>query len=153
MNRFLASLLLGFCATGFAQEPTVRVTNAWVRSTVPGQQASAAFMTLTASKDTQLVALSTPVAGVAVVHEMRLENQVMHMRAIAGGLALPAGQAVALQPGGLHMMLMDLKTTLSPGTRVALTLVLQDARHAKSQLRIEVPVRASAPVNAADAPR
>jgi len=62
--------------------------------------ATGAFMTLTAKDGAQLVGASSPVAGVAQVHEMKMEGGVMKMAAVQGGLELPAGKAVQLKPGG-----------------------------------------------------
>ncbi len=122
----------------------VQVDAAWARPSVPGQVASGAFMRLTAREPMQLVGVRTPVAGVAEVHEMKLEGDVMRMRAMPA-LALPAGQAVELKPGGLHLMLMDLKAPLVRDTQVPVTLLLRDARGAQQQLTVQVPVRAAAP--------
>lgn len=118
----------------------VSVEGAWARATVQGQKATGAFMTLTAKADTRLVGVSTPVAGVGEVHEMSMDNGVMRMRALEQGLALPAGKAVALKPGGYHVMLMDLKLPLQKDTTIPLTLVFQDAKGVKSQLELKVPV-------------
>ena len=122
----------------------VAVQNAWVRTTVPGQKASGAFMTLTAKADLQLVGVSTPVAGVSEVHEMRMTGDIMQMRAVPS-LALLAGKAVALRPGGYHIMLLDLKTALPKDTTVPLTLLFKDVKGVQSQLQVTVPVRVTAP--------
>jgi copper(I)-binding protein len=66
------------------------------------------------------------------------------MRAIAG-LDLPAGTAVELKPGGMHVMLMDLKSALAKGSTVPLTLTFADAKGAQSRLELQVPVAATAP--------
>ena len=68
-------------------------------------------MTLTAREPLSLVGVATPVAGVAEVHEMKMEGEVMKMRAVPA-LELPAGKPVELKPGGYHLMLMDLKAPL-----------------------------------------
>lgn len=117
---------------------------AWARASVTGQKATGAFMRLTASTATRLVSASSAVAGVTELHEMKMEGDVMKMRAIAG-LDLPAGKAVELKPGSYHVMLMDLKAPLVAGTQVALTLVFQDAQGAKSELALQVPVSAKMP--------
>lgn len=127
-----------------AQTAPVVADGAWVRATVQGQKSSGAFMKLTAREGVQLVGVSTPVAGVAEVHEMKLEGDVMKMRAVPA-LALPAAQAVELRPGGYHLMLMDLRTPLLPGTQVPLTLVFKDAKGAESRLQLSVPVATQAP--------
>lgn len=132
-----------FCTTVYGQ--TVDIKDAWVRTAMPGQQATGAFMTITAKDGAKLVGVTTPVAGVAEVHEMKMEGDIMRMRAVQGGLDLPAGKAVVLKPGGYHLMLMDLKGALPKGGFVALTFLLKDARGVSSQLELKVPVALSAP--------
>lgn len=126
----------------------VAVQNAWVRTTVPGQKASGAFMTLTSKADLKLVGVSSPVAGVTEVHEMKMIGDVMQMRAIPS-LDLPAGKAVALRPGGLHVMLLDLKAALPKDSTVPLTLLFKDAKGVSSKLDITLPVQVVAPAASA----
>ena len=138
-----AALLAG---TAYAQ--TVDVKDAWVRTSVPGQKATGAFMKLTAKDGAKLVAASSPVAGVTEVHEMKMEGDIMKMKAVAGGLDLPAGKTVELKPGGYHVMLMDLKAALPKDSTIPLTLVFKDAKGVESRLELKVPV-AAAPMAAA----
>ena len=130
-------------ASAFAQ--TVEVKDAWVRTSVPGQKATGAFMTLTAKDGAKLVNASSPVAGVVEVHEMKMDGDIMRMREVPGGIELPAGKAVDLKPGGFHVMLMDLKAALPKDTSVPLTLVFKDAKGVESKLELKVPVAAAAP--------
>ena len=136
-------------ATADASAEAVRITHAWARASVPGQKATGAFMTLTANAPLQLVGVASPAAGVAEVHEMARDGDVMRMRAVPA-LALPADKAVELKPGGYHLMLMDLKAPLAAGSTVPLTLLLRDAQGAELRQPLQVPVRAAAP--AAGAP-
>jgi len=124
------------------------VQGAWVRSTVPGQQGTGAFMRITAVRATTLVGIVTPLAGVAEVHEMRMDRDVMRMRPVEQ-LELPAGRTIEFKPGGYHLMLMDLKQPLKPGTTVPLTLLLRDATGAESKLQLQVPVATTPPPAAA----
>ena len=144
----LAAMALATCA--FAQVP-LKVEGAWVRSSVPGQQGTGAFMKLTSTQPLQLVGVSTPVAGAADVHEMKMEGDLMTMRPV-DKLDLPPGHTVELKPGGYHLMLQDLKKTLSPGATVPLTLVLRDAKGVESKLELKLPVATRAPVAGAAAP-
>ncbi|OHC71849.1 MAG: hypothetical protein A3H24_05275 [Rhodoferax sp. RIFCSPLOWO2_12_FULL_60_11] len=132
-----------------AQAAAIEVENAWVRATVKGQQATGAFMTLTAKEGARLVGVSSPAAGVSQVHEMTMDAGVMKMGEVKGGLDLPAGKAVALKSGGYHLMLMDLKSTLVAGTSVPLTLVFKDAKGVESKVELTVPVAAVAPAGMA----
>jgi copper(I)-binding protein len=138
-----AALAASFMTSAMAQ--TVDVKNAWVRTSVPGQKATGAFMTLTAKDGTKLVSASSPVAGVTEVHEMKMDGDIMRMREVPGGVELPAGKAVDLKPGGFHVMLMDLKAALPKDTSVPLTLVFKDAKGVESKLELKVPVAAAAP--------
>lgn len=142
-KTLIASLSLATFAA-LAQAPAVKVEGAWVRATVPGQKGSGAFMSLTAPQSLKLVGVSSPVAGIAEVHEMKMEGDVMKMRAVSS-LDLPAGQAVQLKPGGYHLMLLDLKQTLQKDTQIPVTLSLRDAQGQVSQLQLSVPVMLSAP--------
>jgi periplasmic copper chaperone A len=138
-----AALLQVLSARDYAQALAApKVEGAWVRSAVPGQQGTGAFMKITAAQAMQLVGVSTPVAGTAEVHEMKMDGDVMRMRAVSK-LDLPAGQTVELKPGGYHVMLMDLKQPLAPGSTVPLTLSLRDGKGALSKLELKVPVTAA----------
>ena len=88
----------------------VAVTDVWVRATVQGQKATGAFMNLTAQKSTRLVGVKTEAASVAEIHEMKMENDVMRMKRVPF-IDLPAGQTVALKPGGFHVMLISFITS------------------------------------------
>ena len=140
MKRLLTAsiLYLSLAGAAFAQ---VAVTDPWVRATVASQKTSGAFMTLTAPRDTRLVAVSSPVAGVAEIHEMAMRDNVMRMRAI-DALALPAGKAIKLEPGGYHVMLMQLKGPLNAGDTVPLELIVEGPDKARETLRIQAKVRA-----------
>lgn len=144
-----AAMFLTGALSGTAMAQTVEVSNAWARATVQGQKATGAFMTLTAKADATLVSASSPVAGVAEVHEMKMEGDVMKMRALQGGLVLPAGKAVELKPGGYHVMLMDLKLPVQKDTTIPLTLVFKDAKGVQSKTELKVPVSQTAPSGAA----
>jgi copper(I)-binding protein len=143
--KLLAAALV--LASGALHAQNVEVRDAWVRSTVPGQKGTGAFMTLIAKDGTRLVGVSTPAAGVAEVHEMKLEGDVMKMRALPG-LDLPAGKAVELKPGGYHLMLMDLKQPLAKGADVPVTLRFKDAKGVESKLELKLPAGTTAPGSA-----
>lgn len=123
----------------------VTVTDAWARATVQGQKASGAFMVITSKDNAKLLGVSSPVAGLAQIHEMKMDKDVMKMTALPNGLELPAGQPVELKPGGYHVMLMDLKAPLVKDTSVPLTLTLQDAKGVKFDVALKLWVGTQAP--------
>ena len=122
--------------------PTVE--GGWVRASVPGQTATGAFMRITAKEPMKLVGASSPVAGTAAVHEMKMEGDVMKMRP-AGVIDLPAGGAFELKPSGYHLMLQDLKQPLAAGNTVAVTLVFRNAKGADTRMDLRLPVSLQAP--------
>ncbi len=126
----------------------VTVKDAWVRATVPQQQATGAFMQLSAAKDSKLVSASSPLTPVVEVHEMAMQDNVMRMRQIPA-VELPAGKAVDLKPGGYHVMLLDLKQQVKEGDTVPITLVFEGKDGKRESMEIKAPVRA---LNAAAKP-
>ena len=118
----------------------VSVSQPWVRGTVQGQKATGAFMQLKSADGGALIAAQTPVAGVVEIHEMKMENNVMKMRAVPK-LDLPAGQTVELKPGGYHVMLMDLKQPLKKGDTVPITLKIQGKDGKSQDVEVKAEVR------------
>ena len=137
---------------GAVSAQSVDVKDAWARATVKGQMATGAFMTLTAKDGAKLVSATSPVAGVVEVHEMKMDGNVMKMRAVQGGLDLPTGKAVELKPGGYHVMLMDLKQPLVKDSTIPMTLVFKDAKGVETKTELKVPVAMTPPGGAAAMP-
>jgi periplasmic copper chaperone A len=144
-KSLIGAVVVAIAVPCAAQAQTLDVKSAWARATVQGQKATGAFMTITSKDAGKLVSVSSPVAGVVEVHEMKTEGDVMKMRAVEGGLDLPAGKAVELKPGGYHVMLMDLKLPLVKDTTIPLTLVFKDAKGKESTQDVKVPVSTAKP--------
>ena len=130
-----------------AGSANVDVKDAWVRSTVPGQMGTGAFMKITAKTGAKLVGVSSPVAGVGEVHEMKMDKDIMRMRAVPA-LDLPAGKTIELKPGDYHVMLMDLKQPLLKDSKVPLTLMFKDAKGVQTRMELTLPVTNVAPAGA-----
>jgi len=143
MKRYaitLAALALAVCA-----QAQVSVKEPWVRATVPQQKSTGAFMQIVSAKDARLVEASSSAAGIVEIHEMVMAQDVMKMRAVEA-LALPAGKAVELKPGGYHVMLMDLKGQIKEGDMVPLTLVIEAKDGKRQTIEVKAPAR---PLNTA----
>ena len=144
MNRIARSTVLSALRSAAFVLPAqaqVAVKDPWVRATVSQQKATGAFMQITSAQDARLVEARSPVAGVVEVHEMKMEKDVMKMRALPEGLALPAGKSVELKPGGYHVMLMDLKQQVKEGDVVPLTLVVEDKDKKRSSIEVKAPAK------------
>lgn len=143
--RLALFALLGAAACAQAQ---VTVKDAWVRATVPQQQATGAFMDIQAARDSRLVSASSPLTAVVQVHEMAMVDNIMKMREVPA-IELPAGKLVKLQPGGYHVMLMDLKQQVKAGDSVPITLVVEGKDGKRESVQVKAIVR---PLNAANPP-
>ena len=143
MKRVVVSLAVLLSALASQAQAQVTVKDAWVRATVAQQKATGAFMQLQSVQDAKLISAQSPVAGVVEVHEMAMEAGVMKMRAIPA-LDLPAGQTVALKPGGYHVMMMDLKGQIKDGDTVPVTLVVEGKDGKRQSVELKVPARKAA---------
>jgi copper(I)-binding protein len=130
-----------FIALAAQAQAQVKVDDPWVRATVAPQKATGAFMQLTSAKPVKVVAASSPVAGMVEIHEMKMEDGVMKMRAV-DALPLPAGQPVALKPGSYHVMLMGLKGQIKAGDSVPLTLTVEGEDKRRTTVEIKAEARA-----------
>jgi len=116
-------ITLVLVSTGIAQNEgavDLRVPGAWAR---PGEEMSGAYLRIynDGQVDEQLVAVRIP-DGMAEIHETQMENDVMRMRPVTA-ITIPAGEMVALEPGGYHIMLMGFDSPLVKGDSINLTLV------------------------------
>jgi copper(I)-binding protein len=142
------SVIVAFslCAVLVAGPPArgaepVAVSNAWVRTPAPGQKVAGAYMELVSGSDSALVGVDSPAAARVELHTMKLDAGVMKMRQVER-IDLPAKQAVKLAPGGMHIMLVDLRRPLKEGDTVPLTLTIRHAG-APTQVKVEATVRAA----------
>jgi periplasmic copper chaperone A len=127
-------------AAGFARGADVEVGTPWTRATVRLLKVSSAYMELRSAQGATLVGASSPVAGSVELHEMRMEGDLMKMRAVPR-LPLPAGKWVALTPGGYHLMLYELKQQLLEGTRVPIRLEFETGGGRRESIEVQAEVR------------
>ncbi|OEZ57671.1 MULTISPECIES: copper chaperone PCu(A)C [unclassified Duganella] len=136
MKKILYALLLA-APLASAQ---VEVRDAWIRATVPSAKSTGVFMQLKSAQGGQLVEVRSGVAGVAEIHQMQMDGQMMKMHAVPS-LELPAGKMVDLASGGYHVMLMDLKRQLKEGETVPVTLVIRKKGKQTETIAVDVTVK------------
>jgi periplasmic copper chaperone A len=139
----LAALLTCFVAPALAQgtgNTTITVEQPWARATPAGAKTGAVYMTLDNKSGTadRLTGASSDVADKLQIHEMKVENGVMKMHEIPGGLPIPSDGSVVLKPGSYHVMLIGLKKPLTAGEKFPLTLTFEKA----GNISVTVPVEA-----------
>ncbi len=138
----LLVLLAGSVRPAWAQ--AVQVRGAWARATAPGQDTGVVYLSMTSPVADRLVAVSSPDAGMAMLHATTESGGMSGMTDV-DGVAVPAGGTVKLVPHGMHVMLMDLKHGLVAGTEIGLDLKFAKA----GVLHVHVPVQ---PIGAAGPP-
>ncbi|WP_296261151.1 MULTISPECIES: copper chaperone PCu(A)C [unclassified Pseudomonas] len=136
--RTLAACLLGCISLSAVAQP--RVDDAWVRTTVPGQPSSGAFMRITAEVDSKLLSVASPAAKDVQIHEMSMTQDVMRMGPV-NYVPLPAGKPVSLDPEGYHVMLMGLVGQLKEGDQVPLTLTIETDQGVRETVQVNAPAR------------
>lgn len=150
MKRF-ATLLAGIVllAAGSASAHgyklgSLEIGHPWARATPKGATVGGGYLKITNNGTTpdRLVSGSSPIAARFEVHEMSMDNGVMKMRPLKDGVEIKPGQTVELKPGGMHIMLVDLKAPIKAGDHVKGTLVFEKAGSVDIEY-IAVPVGAS----------
>ncbi len=145
MKKLILLCLLLLSAAHAQAEPAsstalVRIQDAWVRPSHPGQAIGAAYMTLTSRKDVRLVEARADVSDSVEIHSMTMENGVMKMRMLES-VTLSAGKPYKLAPGGFHLMLFDLKKPLRPGDSVNFVLTFKLANQAVLKQNVKATVQ------------
>lgn len=146
MTLFRTTLMASLFACSFsalsAVTDQVQVLDGFVRAVPPGQQVSAAFMTIHNDdmNDHKVVSATSPAAKTVELHTHTNDNGVMRMRQIPE-INLPAGGDAILKPGGLHVMLIGLTQELTADKPVAVTIKYEDG----SEKALSLPVKGMMP--------
>jgi copper(I)-binding protein len=108
---------------------SIHISQPWSRATPKGASAGASYMTITNKGSTpdRVSCVSSDASAECQIHTMTMDNGVMKMRPVEGGLEILPGQTITLKPGGFHMMLLDLKHPLEAGSSVKATLKFDHA--------------------------
>ena len=141
MRKFLFLLLLLAPLSHAANLATVK--NAWVRLPPPGADIAAAYLTLEAKRPLTLSSAKSPAAEAVELHSMSMKNGVMEMRHLPA-LELAPGKPVTLEPGGLHLMLINLKKPLKAGDKVRLVLYFKQGKRTAETISVQAIVKAAA---------
>jgi copper(I)-binding protein len=125
-----AAFAAGIAMAGAAAQPgeapgRIEIGQPWARATPGAARVGAVYLTIRSAAGDRLLSASSPVAA-AELNESAMAGMVMNMRRLTG-VALPAGQRVAVAPGGMHMMLVGLKAPLREGQSFPLTLTFAKA--------------------------
>ena len=125
-----------------SSDPQIKVKDPWARSSPMVAGNGAVYMQLMNEGDSDDILLSaeTDVAEVVELHETKMEGEVMKMQPVSK-IEVPAGGSTTLKPGGLHVMLINLKQELVPGEKITLTLNFEKS----GPMTIEAEIREESP--------
>ncbi|MDQ1314404.1 MAG: periplasmic copper chaperone [Pseudomonadota bacterium] len=133
---FAAAFLMGAVSLP-AWAAEISVTDAWVRASMPGQKVSGAYMKIQSDADARLLGASSSAIPRVEVHEMKMDGDVMRMREVKA-IDLPKGKTVSLEPGGFHLMLMNLPKPIVAGDVIPLVLTVEsDGKQQTVEVRAE----------------
>ena len=136
---FSAGVLAGAADNVSVQDPYVRLAP-------PNAAATAAFMVIrnTGDKDVKVVKADNPVSKATELHTHLNEGGVMKMRPVPAIEIRAKGEAV-LRPGGLHLMMIDLKAPMKEGDSVPITLTFDDGSSKQVDARVVKATAAPVP--------
>ena len=125
----------------------ITVQDPYVRLAPPNAPATGAFMVIknTGDKDVKVLKADNPASRVTELHTHLNENGVMKMRPVPAIEVKAKGQAV-LQPGGLHVMMIDLKAPMKEGDVVPITLSFDDGSSKQVDAKVVRPMAAGMPM-------
>lgn len=130
-------LALAACSAGSDLPEGITVQDAWIRPSPMGVGVAAGYMTIRngGPGDDALIGARADFASDVQVHESIVQDDIAVMRPV-DAIPFPEGQAIALAPGGYHLMLMDVDEGIEFGDMVTITLIFEHAG--------EVPIQAEA---------
>ena len=148
MKRIVQLLATAVILAGVLAEPAraedvmagnLVISQAWCRASPGGSKVGGGYLTIEnkGSAPDRLIGGSADFAGKVEVHEMATKNGVMTMRPLDNGLTIEPGKTVKLAPGGYHLMLLDLDSSLKQGDKVPVTLKFEKAGEVKLSFDVQ----------------
>ncbi len=134
----LFGLLLAFDAAALAADSgPLRIEQPWAAETPPAARTGAAYLNIVNDGEAdRLLGAQAEVASHVELHTTAMDGNMMRMRKVEA-LEVPGGATTALEPGGLHIMLIDLRQPLRAGQNFSLTLQFEKA----GALQVQIPIR------------
>jgi periplasmic copper chaperone A len=136
----LAQLAMTAASAADYDVGSIHISEPWSRATPKGASTGAAYMTLTNNGKTpdRVNCVSSDASAECQIHSMTMDNGVMQMRPVEGGLEIKPGETVTLKPGSFHVMLLNLKHPLEQGNAMKATLKFDSA----GTVDVEYPILA-----------
>lgn len=116
-----------FASSVFAGD--IAVSGAKIRATPEGAKVSAGYIKIknNSKVDDRLIGASSSIAKMTEAHTMKMEDNIMKMRPLQDGIAIPGGHEVELKPGAEHLMFMKLTEKMNVGEKKMVKLIFEKA--------------------------
>lgn len=135
----LVAMAMPLLAHGY-KAGEIEIGHPWSRATPNGAKVAAGYLKLKndGSEADRLISVTSDISGRAEIHEMSVSAEgVMTMRPLTDGVEIPAGGAVELKPGGVHLMFLDLKSGPKEGERFKGTLTFEKSGTVEVEFAVE----------------
>ncbi len=125
------ALLMLFIISNVSAKSSMQFNNAWIRATPPNAQVAGGFVEINnLGNDDRLLSVTSSISNSVEIHEMVMQGDVMQMRQLKDGLQIPGKEITALKPGGMHLMFIQPKQSLTEGQKVtAVFLFAKSGKH------------------------
>lgn len=150
MQRFIGLGLAGAILLGLAQPAMAHdykvgdltLKHPFSRETPKGARVGAGYLVIQNDGDAadRLVSVACECAEISEIHEMKMDDGIMRMRALPDGLVIPPGQSAELKPGGNHLMFIQLNDPFEAEEKVKATLTFERAGSVDVVFQVE-PLR------------
>ena len=123
----------------------LEIGHPWAKATVAGQPVAGGFMKISngGSEPDRLIKVTSSVSDMIQIHEMKVEDGVMKMGEIPGGIEVAPGGTVELKPGGLHVMFMGIKAPFKEGDGVKAVLTFEKAGDVEVEFKVEAATKSA----------
>jgi copper(I)-binding protein len=116
-------------SAGVNAADTIEIKNPWVNQTPPSTMSNAGYMEISNNSGDPVIlkSVTSPQFGMTHIHQTKMEDGLMKMTPVHG-LEIPANGTVTLEPGGLHIMMMNRTGGLNEGDEVEMHMVFSDGQ-------------------------
>ncbi len=135
----VALSLAGAAAAHGFKVGDLTIGHPWTRATPGGAKIGGGYLSITNNGTTpdRLTGVSLSVADHGEIHEMKMDGGVMTMRPLPNGIEIKPGETIKLEPGGFHLMFMDLKEPLKEGATVNGQLQFEKAGKVDVEFKVD----------------
>jgi periplasmic copper chaperone A len=139
MGKMILAMILslGYLSLSYA-EAQIEIKDIWVRETPPGTSITALYMNIENSggEDDTLKSVSSNISKSAEIHNTSVDQHGVAKMEMLESVSVPARESVHFEPGGMHIMLIDLREPLKSGDKVDIELVFDRAGQMKVQAEV-----------------